>query len=65
MLTVHSLWNIGAQEGKKTKTKLGMRGFCLLVFVGFCCCGVFLVTGSFLNKLMGQQANPVYQGHIT
>lgn len=35
----------------------------MLVFVGFC--WVFFVTGSFLNKLMGQQANPVYQGHIT
>lgn len=65
MLTVHSLWNIGAQEGKK-KNKVGDEGFLFACFCGFLFLWVFfLVTGSFLNKLMGQQANPVYQGHIT
>lgn len=58
VLTVHSLWNIGAQENKKT----GWRIFvCLLGLVFLLVCLVFLLL-FFLSPahfLMRQQANPV------
>lgn len=54
--TVHSSWNIGAQEKKNQ----GWGFFCLFVslFLGFFVIIIF-VTSSFFSKLMGQQANPV------
>lgn len=54
MLTVHSLWNIEAQEEKK-RLRMGV----LFCFVSVFLFGFFFVISSFPNKLMGQQANPV------
>lgn len=60
VLTVHSSWNIGAQEEKKHR----LRDFCLFVGVGvffvrlfWCFCYYFFLSPA--HFLMGQQADPM------